>query len=73
MQAHASNTHKPSIKADPEMGGVVPDSMHKKRILLRFFSQQGPWTSDIICDDLDFSFWTGQMHGKGQIVCVCVG
>lgn len=64
----------PLLRQILKWGCVVPDSVHKKRILLRFFSQQGPWTLDIICDDLDFSLWMGQMHGKGQsFVSVCVG
>lgn len=72
IQAHARNTHKPSIKADPEVGGVAPDSKHIKRIQLDSFLRMGLGLQTLSMLALTFLSAIGQMHGKGQN-CVCVG
>lgn len=73
MQAHARNTHKPSIKADPEVGGVVPDSMHKKRVLLDTFLSTGFGHQILSVATLTLLSRLDKCMGKVRIVCVCMG
>lgn len=72
MQAHARNTHKPSFKADPEVGGVVPDSMHKKRVLLDSFLSMGFEHQILSVTTLTLLSGLDKCMGKVRLVYVCV-
>lgn len=69
MQAHSRNTHKPSIKADPEVGGVVPDS---KRVLLDSFLSTGFGHQILSVTTLTLLSGLDKCMGKIRIVYVCV-